>query len=174
MIATASVFSLHENLVTCRRVRGWGWGTEVVFVRLKLLHYQTSSQNSSVCGWVHWVSLDFSFPLSILLSSLDGILFVLSVLTHGSWAPVRHLLAFAPTNPPTDEQAPQQSCSSVTQFCVRVPGPPAFSTVVWMDTALMGLPCPGSVGIGLTQDPSSCMEAWAFLDRGPARELLGG
>lgn len=64
------------------------------------------NQQPNSCLWLSPLSLlDFSFPLFILLSLFLGFCLSFPVLTHGSWGTVRHLLAFAPANPPTGEQA---------------------------------------------------------------------
>lgn len=108
------------------------------FVCLKLLRYQTSSQNSSVCGWVHWVLLTFLFLCSFCCPHFMGFCLSFPVLTHGSWGTVRHLLAFAPTNHPQTNkhlkgsalqrtsQAVGLPFQPVTRFCLRAPGPLLF------------------------------------------------
>lgn len=95
----------------------------------------------------------FLFLCSFCCPHFLGFCLSFPVLTHGSWGTVRHLLAFAPTNAPTDSKhldsstpyRPSQvdctfpACGTVLSQNPRVP---AFSTTVWMDTALKGI-CPG-------------------------------
>lgn len=104
------------------------------------------------------------------------------VLTHGSWGTVRHLLAFAPTNPPTDEQAPGRLCSSE-----NLTG--SGSAFPSCDTVLSQGPCffcKSLAGHSTQGSALSCLYgerpdsgsqqlcgSLVFVDQGPARELLG-
>lgn len=114
-----SLFSHYVKTVSLGRVRAWG-GEQMGFVCLKLLRYQTSSQNSSVCGWVHWVLLTFPFLCSCCPHFM-GFCLSFPVLTHGSWGTVRHLLAFAPTNPPQTNTHLEDSALERTSQAVGLP-----------------------------------------------------
>lgn len=100
-----------------------------------------------------------------------GICLSFPVLTHGSWGTVRHLLAFAPTNPHRQTHTwktlllrePHRqwvSLSSLWHGSVSGPQGPYFFC-----KSLAGHSTHSSVERGLTQHPSSCVEPEFLLTK---------